>query len=85
MEEAKKFEDLLREYVPDIYALHVLSKPKEQAGGGENHIWELIKAIIEMNAEVSTGRLEVFFNEGHIDTIKKTTDVLHKKAIRQSY
>ena len=83
--EQKKFEELLKEYVPDIYALHILSKTAEQGGGGENHIWELVKTVVEMNADLAQGKIEIFFNNGHIDAIKKTVDVLHKKAIRQPY
>jgi hypothetical protein len=73
-----QFDQLLQTHFPDIHRLHKL-------GQSDVHLWELLYALLQMNTDLATGRIEVLYTKGHIDTIKKTTDLLAHKASRPGY
>lgn len=72
------FEEQLKQYFPEIYALHELSK-------AEPHIWEVVSEILKMRAEDVTGMLRIHYNRGHIDEIIKEQKTLTDKASRPGY
>lgn len=71
--EPTQFEQLLAQYFPDIYQLHILGK-------NEAHLWELLQLLLAMHAKQITGRVEILYTKGHIDTIKQTVDLLAFKG-----
>ena len=70
-----KFEEGLKAYFPDIYELHMLGK-------SEANIWELVKVVLSMRASDETGMVRIYYSKGHIDAIRKETDVLAYKQTK---
>lgn len=70
-----KFEDDLKTYFPDIYKLHELGK-------AEAHVWDVITVLLEMRDSDVTGRVTINYSRGHIDRVRKESDVLAHKSSR---
>lgn len=71
-----EFEIKLKELFPDIYALHLLSKSEDNGGGGETHIWDIVRQLIEMRTTSATGSIYINYSKGKISTITIQKEVL---------
>lgn len=76
------FEEQLQKLFPDLFALHLLIKDKDQGGGGEKHLWDLIYELLSANKDLLTGSIMIGYSQGKINSIQTKKDVLaFKKQI----
>ncbi len=64
MDMKTKFEKDLQAYFPDIYSLHIYGKTSPW-------FWEAINLMKKMKDNDSSGMIEVRYQNGHIDRVRK--------------
>lgn len=78
--ELTPFEIQLREFFPEIFNLHMLSKSDDKGGGGERYIWDLVEQLLEMHRISATGILFINYSKGRIENIQLKRDIIaHRK------
>lgn len=86
MDKLTPFEQQMAQYFPEIFALHLLAKDTDKGGGGEEHIWDLVRELLEMHRTGNSGNIYVSYSKGRIDKINVTKAVLahSSKKIRNA-
>lgn len=77
--ELTQFEIQLKEYFPEIFQLHMLSKSSERGGGGEKYVWDLVGCILEMHRTGGTGIVFINYHKGRIENIQLKQDIIAHK------
>lgn len=70
MDELTEFEQLLKQYFPEIYELN-------QYGKEEAFLWHVINTIKASAQTKLTGRIEITFNQGMINEVNRTEKTLY--------
>jgi len=83
-EQLTPLEKLLKEQMPEIWTLYLLSKPAVEGGGGEINLWPLIEQILTINQNMQTGIVFINFSKGRIDNISYKHDILAFKGKRNT-
>ena len=76
MDKLTPFEQQVAQYFPEIFSLHMLGKDQAVGGGGEEHIWELVRELLEMHRTGNSGNIYISYSKGRIDKINVTRSVL---------
>lgn len=77
-EKMTKFEKDLQAYFPEIYKLHQLGKV-------DQHLWQVVDAMLAMHTMKASGVVRIRYTEGFIEEANKEERLLYGKRSRPGY
>lgn len=70
------FEEKLKQYFPEIYAIYILAKDVDKGGGGEKHILTLIEQMLKMSVERKNGSILINYTQGRINQLSVKQELI---------